>query len=84
MFIVKSTANDVSSLGAAMMAGQAKGINVWDLNKEQYSTENVGETFMPSTSIEGKFQTLLAAYICLLVVVWTLNNLFGNSLFSIL
>uniref|UniRef100_A0A1B6DPI0 Probable glycerol kinase n=1 Tax=Clastoptera arizonana TaxID=38151 RepID=A0A1B6DPI0_9HEMI len=52
--VVKSLAQDISSLGAAMVAGQAKNINLWDLNKEENSTENVGEMFLPNTSTEDR------------------------------
>lgn len=48
-----SSASDVASLGAAMAAGQAKGINLWDLHQEQESTDNIGEFYLPCTSHEG-------------------------------
>lgn len=50
---VRSSASDVASLGAAMVAGQAKGISLWDLNQEQESINNIGDTYLPCTSHEG-------------------------------
>lgn len=52
--VVRSRASDVASLGAAMVAGQAKGIDLWDLYQEQENTDSIGETYLPCTSHEER------------------------------
>lgn len=51
---VLSSADDVTSLGVALMAGHAKGIELWDLTKEEDSPDYIGDTFLPAASTPGK------------------------------
>lgn len=46
----------MTSLGVALMAGHAKGIELWDLNKEEDSPDYIGDTFMPAASTPGKLK----------------------------
>ncbi|XP_054256931.1 glycerol kinase-like isoform X2 [Macrosteles quadrilineatus] len=48
--VVLSSADDVTSLGVALMAGHAKGIELWDLTKEEDSPDYIGDTFLPAAS----------------------------------
>lgn len=43
---------DVTALGVAMAAGQAKGIDVWDI-QDQHDA-NPTHTFLPTTTDDGK------------------------------
>jgi len=44
---------DITALGAAMAAGHAEGIDVWDLEGEEVETVQT-DTFLPTTTPEGK------------------------------
>lgn len=48
-----SSADDVTSLGAALVAGHAKGIELWDLNQLEDSQDSIGDTFLPAASGPG-------------------------------
>lgn len=43
---------DITTLGAAMAAGQAEGIGVWELDGEETETVPT-DTFLPTTTPEG-------------------------------
>jgi len=43
---------DNIALGVAMAAGNAEGIDVWDLDGEEVETVSV-DTFLPTTTPEG-------------------------------
>lgn len=43
---------DITALGAAMAAGHAEGIDVWDLEGEEVETVP-SDTFLPTTTPEG-------------------------------
>ena len=49
---VRSTTPDITALGAAMAAGHAEGIDVWDLEGEEVETVPT-DTFLPTTTPEG-------------------------------
>lgn len=51
--VVLSSADDVTSLGAALVAGHAKGIELWDLNQLEDSQDSIGDTFLPAASGPG-------------------------------
>ena len=51
--LVRPIMTETTALGAAMMAGMAEGINVWDL---QNTPKVVCDTFTPSISEDGKFK----------------------------
>lgn len=44
---------DMTALGAAMAAGHAEGIDVWELEGENIETV-LSDTFLPTTTPEGK------------------------------
>uniref|UniRef100_A0A1B6L7W5 Probable glycerol kinase n=1 Tax=Graphocephala atropunctata TaxID=36148 RepID=A0A1B6L7W5_9HEMI len=48
--VVLSNANDVTSLGVALVAGHAKGIELWDLTVEEDNADQIGDTFFPAAS----------------------------------
>lgn len=51
--VFRAQSQDITALGVAMAAGQAKGINVWDINAENH--ENVPiDTFLPTTTDEER------------------------------
>lgn len=49
---VRATMPDITTLGAAMAAGHAEGIDVWDLDGEEVETVP-NDTFLPTTTPEG-------------------------------
>ncbi|RZF46022.1 hypothetical protein LSTR_LSTR004735 [Laodelphax striatellus] len=51
--VVRSKANDVTSLGAALVAGQAAGVEVVDLAKEDFLA-NLGQMFLPVSTAEER------------------------------
>lgn len=51
--LVLSSADDVTSLGVALVAGHAKGIELWDLNQLEDSQDSIGDTFLPAASDPG-------------------------------
>ncbi|XP_012277459.1 glycerol kinase isoform X2 [Orussus abietinus] len=51
--VFRSIMPDTSALGAAMVAGNAKGIDVWELEGHQVETVKV-ETFLPTTTPEER------------------------------
>lgn len=53
MPVIRAELQDITALGAAMIAGQAKGIDVWDLNDEFVDTVPT-HTFLPTTTENGK------------------------------
>lgn len=56
-FTVRAQSQDITALGVAMAAGQAKGIAVWDMNAENHETVPV-DTFLPTTTYEGSYTLL--------------------------
>lgn len=48
---------DITALGAAIAAGQAEGIAVWDLEGEEIETVP-SDTFLPTTTPEGNIQKI--------------------------
>lgn len=54
---VRAQMPDVTALGVAMAAGQAKGIDVWDIQDQPDS--NPTHTFLPTTTEDGKQNTFL-------------------------
>ena len=55
-----STSVRMEALGAAMAAGQAEGIEVWDINKEP-ETAVTHDAFIPTTNNEGKWFSVLSS-----------------------
>ena len=58
--LVRSLLPDSTALGVAIAAGQAEGINIWNLQEKQ-DTEHFlsrgSDTFLPTTTEEGNKQT---------------------------
>jgi len=50
--VVRPSMLETSSLGAAMAAGSAAGIDVWDLNADDNNTDT-SDIFKPKISLEG-------------------------------
>lgn len=48
-----SSAADVTPLGAALVAGHAKGIKLWDLTQELDELDSIGDTFLPTAPAPG-------------------------------
>lgn len=46
---------DITALGVAMAAGQAEGIEVWELEGEEEVESVKADTFLPTTTPEGFF-----------------------------
>ncbi|KAK0168455.1 hypothetical protein PV327_002253 [Microctonus hyperodae] len=51
--VFRSTMPDITTLGAAMAAGQAEGVGVWDLGGEEMETVP-NDTFLPTTTPEER------------------------------
>lgn len=51
--VFRAQSQDITALGVAMAAGQAKGIAVWDMNAENHETVPV-DTFLPTTTYEER------------------------------
>lgn len=51
--VFRAQSQDITALGVAMAAGQAKGINVWDINAENHETVPI-DTFLPTTTDEER------------------------------
>lgn len=45
---------DITALGVAMAAGQAPGVDLWDLKAENYETVPT-DTYLPTTTDDGNF-----------------------------
>ncbi|KAL1124213.1 hypothetical protein AAG570_001983, partial [Ranatra chinensis] len=52
--VICSTASDVTSLGVAMAAGWAKGIEVWEKEHEETKQDQHGKVFIPNTNYEDR------------------------------
>lgn len=50
---VRSAIPDITALGAAMAAGQADGIGVWELEGEDEVETVPTDTYLPTTTPEG-------------------------------
>lgn len=44
---------DITALGAAMAAGYAEGVDIWELEGEEIETVST-DTFLPTTTPEGR------------------------------
>lgn len=44
---------DITALGAAMAAGHAEGVDIWELEGEEIETVST-DTFLPTTTPEGR------------------------------
>lgn len=52
--VIRAQSQDITALGVAIAAGQAKGIEVWDLNSEDREVIP-SDTFLPTTTEDGRF-----------------------------
>lgn len=55
-FQVRPSMSETTALGAAMAAGSAEGINVWDINSEDYS-KIISDVFEPKITQHGEYIT---------------------------
>lgn len=60
--VFRTQSQDMSALGVAMVAGQAKGIDAWDITKE-YSETVPSDTFLPTTTEDGNFLLLSLLFV---------------------
>lgn len=51
--VFRAHSQDMTALGAAMAAGSAKGITVWDLNAHDKEVV-ASDTFLPTTTDDGE------------------------------
>lgn len=51
--VIRAHSQDVTSLGVAMAAGMAKGVEVWDINSEERELVP-SDTFLPTSTEDGK------------------------------
>lgn len=51
--VIRAQSQDITALGVAMAAGQATGIDAWDLS-EEYRETVPSDTFLPTTTEDGK------------------------------
>ncbi|CAG0912288.1 unnamed protein product [Notodromas monacha] len=60
--VVRPSMAESTSLGAAMVAGAAKGIDVWEIHAEPINsgTPEAVDTFMPSITENGEFNKVLS------------------------
>lgn len=61
-FAVLSSAADVTPLGVAMVAGHAKGIELWDLTQDHDDPDSIGDTFLPTASAPGGYLKYFSKY----------------------
>lgn len=69
--VFRAQSQDMTALGTAMAAGQAEGIEVWDLNAEERELVPT-DTFLPTTTEDGEqlglfnntFATVLMCGLC--------------------
>lgn len=53
--VIRAHSQDVTSLGVAMAAGMAKGVEVWDINSEERELVP-SDTFLPTSTEDGKVE----------------------------
>lgn len=61
-FLVRPTMSETTSLGAAIAAGSAKGIEVWNIDNIE---EVPNDTFLPSIAEDGKTDIYFIGNECL-------------------
>lgn len=60
---MRAESKDMTALGVAMVAGQAKGVEVWNLNAEKRELVPT-HTFLPTTTEDGKNIGEFVGFMC--------------------
>lgn len=72
--VIRAHSSDITALGAAMAAGMAKGVEIWDIHAEERELVP-SDTFLPTSTEEGK----LFLYIWVKNEVSVMANIFNSK-----